>query len=128
MEKTVSKINCRKEAAKKTIEVLESKLEAAKRLSKVIKGLEDGPSFMTEEDIEEEERMTHERLLKPKQLIKDIEELEMHPDNLDPRQIEQLQAEIEIKKYFLKSEEFASKSIDNGSSKGDHINFLIIQF
>ena len=121
MEKTIFKINCRREAATKTIKVLESKLEKAKGLSDNIKGHEGEDFYMTEEGIREEEKTTHKKLLEPKKLVKEIEELESHPDYLDPNHIENLEVEIEMKKCFLRSEENASQSVDNGSSKGIQI-------
>ena len=124
MEKTIFKINCRREAATKTIKVLESKLEKAKGLSDNIKGHEGEDFYMTEEGIRQEEITTHERLFQPKKLVEEIEELEGHPDYLDPNHIENLEVEIEMKKYSLRSEENASQSVDNKSSTGKEINFF----
>jgi hypothetical protein len=123
MKKTTCRINCQKEAVSETINILSSKLEVAQRLSDEIKNLEEEPSFMTEEDTREEERMTFEKLLEPKIIIEEVETLERHPDYLGNNHMKTLQEEIEKKRSFLKTVENAP---EDGTLKGNQIYFIII--
>jgi hypothetical protein len=116
MKKLTCRINCQKEAASEAFQNLKSKLKEAVRLSDKIRSLKEEPSFMTEEDIREEERMTNERLLAPKKIIEEIKELESHPDYIDPDHMEIVHAEIEKNRSILKSAENMS---EDGTSKGN---------
>jgi DNA-directed RNA polymerase alpha subunit len=123
MKQTTSKINSQKEAASETINILQSKYEVAEKHSDDIKNLQEEPSFMTEEEIREEERRTNEKLLEPKIIIEEVETLERHPDYLGNNHMKTLQEEIEKKRSFLKTVENAP---EDGTSKGDEMYFLII--
>jgi hypothetical protein len=123
MKQTTSKINSQKEAASETINILQSKYEVAEKLSDDIKNLQEEPSFMTKEEIREEERRTNEKLLEPKIIIAEVETLERHPDYLGNNHMKTLQEEIEKKRSFLKTVENAP---EDGTSKGDEIYFLLI--
>ncbi len=116
IEKTTCLVNSQKQAASETINLLKSKLEVAEKLSDGIKKLKEEPSFMTEEGIKEEEKMTNERLFEPKRIIEEIKELESHPDYLDPDHMAIVQIEIEKNRSILKSGE---KMSEDGSSKGN---------
>jgi hypothetical protein len=107
MKQTTSKINSQKEAASETINILQSKYEVAEKLSDDIKNLQEEPSFMTEEEIREEERRTNEKLLEPKIVIEEVETLERHPDYLGNNHMKTLHEEIEKKRSFLKTVENA---------------------
>jgi hypothetical protein len=111
-------MNCQKEAASEMINILSSKLEVAQRLSDDIKNLEEEPSFLTEEETREEERMTFESLFEPKRILEEIEKLESHPDYLGPNHMKTLQVEIEKKELFLKRVENPS---EDGTLKGNQI-------
>jgi len=123
MKQTTSKINSQKEAASETINILQSKYEVAEKLSDDIKNLQEEPSFMTEEEIREEERRTNEKLLEPKIIIEEVETLERHPDYLGNNHMKTLQEEIEKKRSFLKT---VKNAPEDGTSKGDEMYFLII--
>jgi hypothetical protein len=123
MEKSTCSMNCQKEAASEMINILSSKLEVAVRLSDDIKNLEEEPSFLTEEEIREEERMTFEKLIEPKKIIEEVEKLMSHPDYLGLNHMKTLQVEIEKKKSFLKRVENTS---EDKTLKGNQIYVVII--
>jgi hypothetical protein len=118
IEKTTSKINCQKAAALETNDFLKSKLKNAERLSDDIKKLKEEPSFMTQEDIIEEEKKTFEKLIEPKKIIEEVEKLESHPGYLGPNDIITLEEEIEEKRSILKRKK---NTLEVGASKGYEI-------
>jgi hypothetical protein len=111
-------MNCLKAASLETTDILKSKLKNAERLSDDIKKLEEEPSFMTQEDIREEERTTFEKLIEPKKIIEEVEKLESHPDYLGPNDIITLEEEIEEKRSIQKRKKNTSEV---GASKGYEI-------
>ncbi len=119
-------MNSQKQAASETINILKSKLEVAERLSDEMKHLKEEPSFMTEEEIREEEIMTFENLRKPKQIIEEVEILEKDSDYLGPNRIKNL--EVEIKKNTLKRKEKISKDASTGCYINVLFNFFALFF
>ena len=97
-KKHILRLKCQKSAAMKSVDSLSFKLQNAKKLKEKIEELKGKEAFMTEEDIEEEERRTKEKLEKPLQILESIEELERHPDYLNPDQIQTLKTELVARK------------------------------
>ncbi len=100
-----------REVSKMKIQFLSSKLEIAKSLQTQIKDLREKPSFMTEDQMIEEERMTQQKLEAPSKILSTIEDLEMDSGFFDCQQIQTLKNQIQIIKSSLgKSEDTESPS------------------
>jgi hypothetical protein len=100
-----------REVFRMQLNFLSSKLEIAKSLQTQIKDLREEPSFMTEDQIIEEEKVTQQKLEAPSKILSNIEDLENNSGFLDFQQIQALKNQIQIIKSSLgKSEDTESPS------------------
>ena len=112
-KKNILRLQCQKMAATKSLDLFLSKIEFARKLNEKITELKQKAAFMNDKQICEEQEKTKEKLEKPLEILKNIEELEQqHPDYLNPNQIETLKTELSSRKSFLKGQSDETRDPD----------------